>query len=108
MKILVNCPLPFALAHGGQQIQVQRTIAALQANGIEVEPVRWWDENQTADLIHYFGRMPAGHIQLAQQKNIKVVISELLTAAGSRSRSKLRLQKIISRSVQRFAPRNFT
>jgi glycosyltransferase involved in cell wall biosynthesis len=108
MKVLINCPLPFALAHGGQQIQAHRTLDALQANGVAVEPVRWWDENQTADLIHYFGRMPADHIKLARQKNIRIVIGELLTAQGSRSRSQLRLQKIISRSVKRLAPRSFT
>jgi glycosyltransferase involved in cell wall biosynthesis len=108
MKILINCPLPFALAHGGQQIQVQRTLAALQANGVHAEPVRWWDENQTADLIHFFGRMPAEHIRLARQKNIQVVIGELLSAQGSRSPAQLRLQKFISRTVERLAPRSFT
>ena len=108
MKILINCPLPFALAHGGQQIQVQRTMVALQANGIQVDPVRWWDETQTADLIHCFGRMPAEHIKLAHQKNIRVVIGELLTATGSRSTAQLRLQKIISRTVEHLAPRSFT
>lgn len=108
MKILVNCPLPFALAHGGQQIQIERTLAALRSGGVEVEPVRWWDETQTGDLIHYFGRMPAGHIKLAHQKNLPVVIGELLTGAGSRSGFQLRLQKFISCTVQRLAPRNFT
>src|SRR5471030_2949633 len=107
MKVLVHCPLPFALAHGGQQIQVQRTLAALQANGVQAEPVRWWDEKQNADLIHYFGRMPAEHIRLAHQKGIKVVIGELLTATGSRSKSQLRSQKFISRAVRNFAPRTF-
>jgi glycosyltransferase involved in cell wall biosynthesis len=108
MKILFNCPLPFALAHGGQQIQLQRTLAALEANGVAVEPLRWWDENQKADLISYFGRMPAEHIRLARQKKIKVVIVELLSAQGSRSPAQLRLQKFISRAVERLAPRSFT
>jgi len=107
MKILINVSLPFALAHGGHQIQTRRTLAALQANGVDVEPVRWWDEKQNADLIHYFGRMNSEHIRLAQQKGIKVVIGELLTATGSRSPSQLRLQKIISRAVENFAPRTF-
>ena len=107
MKVLINCPLPFALAHGGQQIQVQSTLAALRANGVEAEPVRWWDANQNADLIHYFGRMPAGHVRLAQQKGIKIVIGELLTATGSRSPAQLRLQKLISRAIQKFAPQTF-
>jgi glycosyltransferase involved in cell wall biosynthesis len=108
MKILINCPLSFALAHGGHAIQVQQTMAALAANGLEVEPVRWWDENQAADLIHFFGRMPAEHVRFAQQKNIKVVMGELLTAQGSRSPAQLRRQKFISRSVERLAPRSFT
>ena len=107
MKILINCPLPFGLAHGGQQIQVQRTLAALQEIGVEAEPVRWWDEKQAADLIHYFGRMPADHIRLAHKKNCKVIIGELLTATGSRTAGQLRLQKVISGAVSRFAPRTF-
>ena len=108
MKVLAHCPLPFALAHGGQQVQIERTLAALQAAGVEVEPVRWWDAAQAGDFVHFFGRMPAEHIRLAQQKKIKVVISEWLSAQGSRTRRQLRLQKIISRTVERFAPRSFT
>jgi len=107
MKILLNCPLPFALAHGGHQIQIQQTLAALEAAGVQAEPVRWWDETQTADLIHFFGRMPADHVRLARQKGVKVVISELLTGPGSRSNLQLRLQKIISRAIERLAPGNF-
>ena len=108
MKILVNCSLPFALAHGGQAIQIQQTLAALEANGCQTEPVRWWDETQTGDLIHFFGRMPAGHIRLAHQKKLPVVMGELLTGAGSRSRLQLCLQKFISRTMKCLAPRNFT
>ena len=85
MKILVYCTLPFALAHGGQAIQIQQTMAALAGIGVEVEPQRWWDETQTGDLILYFGRMPAHHILFAHQKGIKVVISDLLTAQGSQT-----------------------
>jgi glycosyltransferase involved in cell wall biosynthesis len=107
MKILLNCSLPFALTHGGMQTQVEQTQAGLQAIGLEVEPLRWWDDRQTAEIIHYFGRMPATQIKLAHQKGIKVVMAELLTAPGSRSKSQLRLQKIISRSIERIAPRDF-
>lgn len=107
MKILINCRLPFALAHGGQQIQIERTQAALQSLGLQVELLRWWDEKKTADLIHYFGRMPAEQINLAHQKGIKVVMAELLTAPGSRSHSQLRRQKIIKRIMKHIAPRHF-
>ena len=108
MKILVNGATPFALAHGGAAIQIQQTMSALSALGVEVEPLRWWDENQTGDLIHFVGRMPAEHIRLAQQKGVRVIMAELLTAQGSRSPSQLRRQKTISRAVKRFAPRSFT
>jgi len=107
MKILFNCSLPFGLAHGGVQTQIEQTVAALQSAGLEAEPLRWWDATQCADLIHYVGRMPAAHIRFAHQKGIKVVIGELLTGAGSRSRSQLRLQKTIIRAVGRLAPRDF-
>lgn len=108
MKVLVDCSLPFNLAHGGQAIQIERTIAALTEIGIEIEPLRWWDTSQTADIIHYFGRMPAGHIRFAQQKDIKVVMAELLTAQGSRTSGQLARQKTISRAIQRLAPQTFT
>jgi glycosyltransferase involved in cell wall biosynthesis len=107
MKILIHCPLPFALAHGGQQIGVLRTMTALSAAGLEVELLRWWDPKQTADLIHYFGRMPADQIRFAQQKGIKIVMGELLTGQGSRSPNQLRLQRLITRTLQRVAPREF-
>jgi glycosyltransferase involved in cell wall biosynthesis len=107
MKVLINCSLPFALTHGGQQIQIERTQAALQSIGLEVEPVRWWDDKQTGDIIHYAGRMPAVQIELAHQKGIKVVMAELLTAPGSRTPTQLRLQRIINRTLERVAPEHF-
>jgi glycosyltransferase involved in cell wall biosynthesis len=107
MKVLINCALPFALAHGGWQIQIQRTAAALEAIGLPVEFTRWWDDQQAADVIHYCGRMPADQIKLAHQKGIKVVMAELLTAQGSRSPARLRLQQIISRTMASVAPRQF-
>ena len=108
MKILFNCHLPFALAHGGWAIQIEQTKAGLEANGVEVEYLRWWDGGQRGDVIHFFGRAPAPHIQFAHQKGIKFVMAELLNAPGARSRRQLRLQKIISRTMARLAPRSFT
>ena len=108
MKVLFNCNLPFCLAHGGQAIQVHQTMGALRRVGVEVEPLRWWDESQTGDVLQFFGRMSSEQIRLAQQKNMKVVMAELLTGAGSRSRPQLRVQKLVSRLVQWLAPRSFT
>ncbi len=108
VKILFNCSLPFALAHGGHAIQIQQTMAALQAIGLEIEPVRWWDENQTGDLIHYCGRMPAEHIRFAHKKKIKVLLAELLTGQGSHTHTQRLARKIFRWGSENLAPRGFS
>lgn len=105
MKILVNCTLPFALAHGGQAIQIERTLAALAEIGVAVEPLRWWDPHQTGDLIHYVGIMPVDQIQFARQKKIKVVIANLLTAQGSQTPLQRGARRVFRWGVENFAPR---
>lgn len=84
MKVLFDHPNPFLLAHGGLQIQIERTMAALEKIGVEVEFLRWWDERQRGDLIHFFGRAPSAYIELAHKKGLRVVMLELLTGLGSR------------------------
>jgi hypothetical protein len=44
MKVLFNNHTPFMLAHGGAQIQIEQKMAALGRAGVEVEPLRWWDD----------------------------------------------------------------
>lgn len=107
MKVVINSSLPSALAHGGWQIQIEQTAAALRRVGVDVEFCRWYDPHQQADIIHYFGRMPFEHVRLARDKGIRVVMAELLTAPGSRSPNQLRLQKWVSRTFERLAPGNF-
>ena len=104
MKALINCYVPFQLAHGGAQIQIEQTKAALEANGVTVEYLRWWDAAQTADVIQHFGRWEPGLIRLAQQKGIKVVLSEMLSAQGSRSPLRLALQRTMMRATRRAFP----
>lgn len=84
MKILIHHGTPFFLAHGGLQTQIEQTKAALETVGVEVEYLRWWDDQQSGDVIHYFGRPNALFITYAQEKGIRVVLSELLTGQGSR------------------------
>ena len=92
MKILFNCLLPFALAHGGMSTQIEQTKAALEGLDVEVEYLRWWDPDQRGDLIHYFTPAPPEHIQLAQAKRIPLVMPTLFTAACNRSEARLRRQ----------------
>jgi len=80
-------------------------MTALADLGVAVEPLRWWDETQTGDIIHYFGLMPADQIQFARQKKIKVVIANLLTAPGSQTEWQRRLRRWFRWGVETFGPR---
>jgi glycosyltransferase involved in cell wall biosynthesis len=104
MKILLNCHVPFSLAHGGAQIQIEQTQLGLEKIGVEVEPLRWWDDAQTGDVFHHFGRIPTPLLRLAQQKGMKVVMAELLTGQGSRSVTALKAQSFFSRVAEQTLP----
>ena len=108
VKVLFDHPNPFLLAHGGFQIQIEQTKKALEASGIEVEWLRWWDDQQKGDLIHYFGRPQPAYIRQAHSKGIKVVMSELLTGLGSRSGMARKAQKIFMTVAQNVLPKEFT
>ena len=99
MKILINASLPFALAHGGAQIQIEQTLAGLLSVGVEAEPLRWWDDRQRGDLIHYFGVPPPDHIRHAKDKDIPLVMTNLFTAACNRTDARLRRQGWLVRTI---------
>ena len=99
MKILIDHHDPFALAHGGFQVQIEQTKAALERAGANVECVRWWDASQQGQLIHFFGPAPLGFLQQARLKGIPVVMTHLFTATCNRSDSQLRRQGWIVRAI---------
>lgn len=104
MKILFDHANPFSLSHGGFQIQISQTKAALENLGVEVEWLRWWDDAQTGQIIHFFGRPFPIYVQLAQQKGIKVVLAELLTGLGSRSPLSRFAQQALIKTVRQLLP----
>lgn len=107
MKILIDHQLPFLLAHGGLQIQIERTKKSLEATGTQVEYLRWWDDTQKGDIIHFFGRANPSHIEFAHSKGMRYVMSELLTGQGSRTLKQLRFQGAFERILRRFVPAPF-
>jgi glycosyltransferase involved in cell wall biosynthesis len=108
MKILLDHGLPFMLAHGGLQIQIEQTKAALERAGLEVEYLRWWDGNQTGDIIHYFGRASSGYIQFAHAKGLKVVVSDLLGSLTSRPAFARFVQRSLIAITRQVLPERFT
>jgi glycosyltransferase involved in cell wall biosynthesis len=105
MRVLFHHFEPFSLAHGGLQIQIQRTFAALRQLGVEVDFLRWYDSNQGGDILHFFGRIPSTLREIAQEKGMKVVLADLLTEQGSRSASQLKVQKLAMLALGRSFPR---
>ena len=93
MRVIFDHPNPFLLGHGGLQIQIEQTLVALREAKVDAEYLRWWDEQQSAEIIHYFGRPSPAYVGEAQKKGIRVVMAQLLTGLGSRPRSVLPFQK---------------
>jgi glycosyltransferase involved in cell wall biosynthesis len=108
MKVLIDHPSPFILSHGGFQIQIEQTYAALRQAGVDVEYLRWWDERQPVDIIHYFGRPSFSYVLRAQAKGTKVVMTQLLSGLGARSANALRLQKAAIHLARTRLPRLVT
>ena len=96
------------LAHGGFQIQIEQTKAALERIGVEIVFLEWWNDRQTGDILHFFGRVPTPMLQSAQAKGMKVVLAELLTEQGARPRGRLALEKMARLALVRTLPRAMT
>lgn len=79
MKVIYYVGYPLAWAKGGHAIQVYETIRAVEQLGVEVAWLHPEDrEPATGDILHYFARPPSDfHWQLARQRGMKIVVSEL-------------------------------
>lgn len=104
MKVLFSHSLPFALAHGGAQTLIEALMREVANLGVTVEPVRWWDEKQSGDIIHHICRPNMSHIRFAHEKGIKVIMTDLLDQTASRSRSRLFLQRTAARTLRKVSP----
>jgi glycosyltransferase involved in cell wall biosynthesis len=99
MKILFDHSSPFLLAHGGVQVQIEETKSALQRARVDVEFVRWWDEQQDGDAIHYFGPISNTYLTLAHRKCIPVVLTSFFSSTCNRSDNRLRAQGLLTRGL---------
>ncbi len=104
MKILTYSALPFNLAHGGVTNIFQRTSDVLSELGFEAEPIRWWDKDQTGDILFCFCRPSNDIVDYAKRKGMKVVVEQVLTGLVSRPFWKRRLQKLFKILLENCAP----
>jgi len=105
MRIAFDHHLPFVLAHGGFQLQIEQTLEALRAIGVDAEWLKFWDAKQQPDVIHFFGKPDSAYLHFARGKRIKTVVNELLTGLGSRSKTKLCIQGAVVGITQKVCPR---
>ena len=101
MRVLFDHSSPFALAHGGFQTQIEQTRLALIQAGHEVEHLRWWDDTQRGDLIHFFGPASIAYLQQARSKGWPVVMTTLFTETCNRSDGQLRRQGFFTQAILR-------
>lgn len=99
VKVLFDHAQPFALAHGGFQIQIEQSKRALETAGVDVEWLRWWDDSQKADLIHYFGTPHNAYVEQARCVNLPLVLTPLFTETCNRSVGRLTRQGWMVRAI---------
>jgi glycosyltransferase involved in cell wall biosynthesis len=99
MKVLFECRIPYRFWHGGMQIQIEKTKAALTNVGIEVDYFRWWDSHQGGDLLHFWGKAPVALVRAAQESGMPVLVNPLLTAACNYSDLKLGCEAVVRRVI---------
>ena len=80
-------------------------MAALEKLGVTVEPLRWWDETQSGEVLHHFNRIPTFLQRMAQEKGMKVVMSAFMSGLGARPAWQRLAQKLVFRAVKPVAPR---
>jgi glycosyltransferase involved in cell wall biosynthesis len=91
--------MPFPLAHGGAQTQIEQTKTALEKMGMEVEFLRWWDGKQRGDLIHFFGVPRTEYLQQAHTVKMPVVVTQLFTETCNRSDAQLLRQGFLIKAA---------
>ena len=104
MKILFDNPIPFLLGHGGYQNQIELAKDALERAGVDVEWLRWWDGEQTGNVIQYYGIPSPSYVQSAHAKGIKVVSLALFSSLARRPKWHYPLLAGVARGLRFMLP----
>ena len=83
------------------QVQIERSIAGLSTIGVTAEPARWWDDQQRGNVLHQFGQIAEGTVNLAHRQGMKVVTTLLLSQPCNRSAAQLWLRKWMIGALRR-------
>ena len=108
MRVLFYSFEPFAIGRGAKQAQITRTRDALRQLNVDVEFLRWYDGNQSGDVLHFFGRITTDLLGLARACGMKVVVSDWLGEQAARSPIRLTLERWMIRTFGKILPGGFT
>lgn len=78
MKVLLFDTTQSYLTPGGKQVHAQKLYENLPKVGVDVEYAKWWDPNQTFDIIHFFGYNAPYLLNAIKRKNKKIVLTQVL------------------------------
>lgn len=103
MRILLHDDTPAYLCHGGKQVLAEMLYEGLRNQGVDVEHARWWDPDQSADVIHSFGCSPA-MVSMAHQAGARVVLTHIVDEMTSSSRSRRLWHRTRNAAIRELAP----
>jgi glycosyltransferase involved in cell wall biosynthesis len=86
------------------QTLIESLMRELPLLGVEVEPEKWWDPNQTCDIMHFVQRPHQGNAELAKQKGRKLVMTENYDVVASESRSRLFMRSWATKAARAVFP----
>jgi len=100
MKILFDVDHPFSYCHGGVQVLVENIMKHLADFGVEVEPLRWWEKNQMADVLQLFYN-PTITATYVKQQGVKIVNYCFLDGFTSKSKNELLMRKCLIKTFKK-------
>ncbi|MFA7062326.1 MAG: glycosyltransferase family 4 protein [Pedobacter sp.] len=103
MKILFDVNHSFSYCHGGVQVLVENIMKCLPDYGVKVEPLRWWEKNQSSDILQLFYNTDAA-TPYAKQNGVKIVNYCFLDGYTSKGRNALALRKYMIMGFQKYLP----
>lgn len=106
LKVLFDVQFPYAwVPGGGVQVHVNQLMNALNSLGVETQPLNWWDENQSGDVVSTFN-WPTGKYLFAKKRGMKIVSYIFLDEFNTRTKLRRFFDRMHIYITQRFLKGN--
>ena len=91
MKVILFDTTQAYLTPGGKQVHAQKLYENLPKVGVEVDYAKWWDPNQTFDIVHFFGYNAPYLLNAIKKKNRRAILTQIMDAQTNFSPIKKRI-----------------